>query len=215
MMRILIADDHPFIRKGIRETLAEELGALEIVEAANGIEAYESLLSRPFDIAIVDIAMPGKDGLELIKEVLALRPGLPFLVMSVYSEREFAERAYRAGARGYLAKSSPPPEFLEAVRRILGGKTYVSPEYGELLVQSLGARQGAEPSERLSDRELAVDRLIASGKSLTEIGRELKLSAKTISTYKTRAMEKLGLETNAELISYALQRRLGFSRPPV
>jgi DNA-binding NarL/FixJ family response regulator len=209
MMRILIADDHPFIRKGIRETLAEELGAHEIVEAADGIEAYEFLLSRPFDIAIVDIAMPGKNGLELIKEVLALRPGLPFLVMSVYSEREFAERAYRAGARGYLAKSSPPPEFLEAVRRILGGKAYVSPEYGELLVRGLGARGAAEPGQRLSDRELAVIRLFASGKSLTEIGKELRLSAKTVSTYKTRAMEKLGLETNAALIAYALEQRLG------
>jgi DNA-binding NarL/FixJ family response regulator len=129
--------------------------------------------------------------------------------MSVYSEREFAERAYRAGARGYLAKSSPPTEFLEAVRRILGGRAYVSPEYGELLVQGLGARRETEPGERLSDRELAMIRLIASGKSLTEIGRELRLSAKTISTYKTRAMEKLGLETNAALIAYALGRRLG------
>jgi len=208
-MRILIADDHPFIRKGIRETLAEELGPHEIAEASDGLEAYELLLGKRFDLAIVDIAMPGKDDLELIKEVLALRPGLPFLVMSVYSEREFAERAYRAGARGYLAKASPPTEFLEAVRRILGGRAYVSPEYGELLVQGLGSRREKEPGERLSDRELAVIRLIASGRSLTEIGRELKLSAKTISTYKTRAMEKLGLETNAALIAYALGRRLG------
>lgn len=208
-MRILIADDHPFIRKGIRETLADELGCLEICEAPDGIEAYRLLLSMPFDLAIVDIAMPGKDGIELIKEVLPLRPGLPFLVMSVYLEREFAERCYRCGARGYLAKACPPPQFLEAVRRILGGGTYVSSEYAELLVQRQGREPGAECAEELlTDRELAVLRRIASGKALTAIGRELNLSVKTVSTYKCRAMEKLGLRNNAELIAYALERGL-------
>ncbi len=209
-MRVLIADDHPFIRKGIRETLGESLGILEITEAEDGLSAYELLTTRPFDLAIVDISMPGKDGLELVKEALALRPGLPFIVMSVYSEREFAQRAYRAGARGYLAKSSPPGQFIEAVRRVLGGGTYVSPEYAELLVRREGRGSGDEsPEDSLTDRELAVLRLIASGKALTEIGRELNLSVKTVSTYKSRAMEKLGLGTNAELIAYALERGLG------
>jgi DNA-binding NarL/FixJ family response regulator len=205
-MRVLIADDHPFIRKGIRETLAEALGALDIEEACNGMEAFELLTSRPFDLAIVDIAMPEKDGLELIKEALDIRPDLRFLVMSVYSEREFAERAYRSGAKGYLAKVAPPAEFIEAVRRILGGNTYVSPEYAELLVCGLGLSQGTE--SQLSDRELAVLGLFAAGESLTEIGRQFHLSVKTVSTYKTRVMEKLGLETNAELIAYALERGL-------
>jgi two-component system, NarL family, invasion response regulator UvrY len=209
-MRILVADDHPFVRKGIRETLAEALGALEIEEASDGMEAFELLTSKAFDLAIVDIAMPRKDGLELIKETLALRPNLRFLVMSVYSEREFAERAYRSGAKGYLAKVSPPSEFIEAVRRILGGNRYVSPEYAELLVVGLGLSEGAE--SRLSDRELAVLGLFAAGASLTEIGRQLNLSVKTVSTYKSRTMEKLGLETNAELIAYALER--GLFRPP-
>jgi DNA-binding NarL/FixJ family response regulator len=203
-MRVLIADDHPFIRKGIRETLADELGCIEFCEAPDGIEAYRLLVSMPFDLAIVDIAMPGKDGIELIKAVLSLRPGLPFLVMSVYPEREFAERCYRCGAKGYLAKACPPPRFVEAVRRILGGGTYVSPEYAELLL----LRNGKEGAELLSDRELAVIRLFAAGKSLTEIGQELCLSVKTISTYKTRAMEKLGLETNVELIAYVHDREL-------
>lgn len=203
-MRILIADDHPFIRKGIRETLADELGCLEVYEAPDGTEAYRLLVSMPFDLAIVDVAMPGKDGIELIKEVLPLRPGLPFLVMSVYSEREFAERCYRCGAKGYLAKACPPPQFLEAVRRILGGGTYVSPEYAELLL----LRNGKQGTELLSDRELAVIRLFAAGKSLTEMGQELCLSIKTVSTYKTRAMEKLGLETNADLIAYVHDRNL-------
>jgi DNA-binding NarL/FixJ family response regulator len=205
-MRILIADDHPFVRKGIRDTLAEAVGALEIEEAADGMTAFDLLISRPFDLAIVDISMPGKDGLELIKDVRALRPELRFLVMSVYSEREFAERAYRGGAKGYLAKISPPSEFIEAVRRILGGGTYVSPEYAELLVSAGGVEK--DGAEQLSDREFDVLRRFAVGESLTEIGRQLHLSVKTVSTHKTRTMEKLKIETNAELIAYALDHNL-------
>jgi len=209
-MRILIADDHHFIRKGIRETLTEAFGLLEIDEASDGEEASKLLASRSYDLAIVDIAMPGKGGLELIKDALALRPSLRFLVMSVYSEREFAERAYRSGAMGYLTKASDPAEFIEAVRRILGGRSYVSPEYSELLVRGLG--QGQEASVSLSDRELAVLSLFSSGASLTEIGRKLHLSVKTVSSYKTRTMEKLGLTKNAELIAYALSNDLAL--PP-
>ncbi len=203
-MRILIADDHHFIRKGIRETLAEELSLHDVVEARDGLEAFELLTAEAFDMAIVDISMPGKGGLDLIKDVVALRPRTHFLVMSVYPEREFAERAYRNGAMGYLIKSGPPGEFIDAVRRILAGKKYVSPEYAELLVQGLGG--GPEEEERLSDRELSVIGLYAAGKSLSRIGEELHLSVKTVSTYKTRAMEKLGIDTNAQLIAYAVSR---------
>jgi DNA-binding NarL/FixJ family response regulator len=204
MMRILIADDHHFIRKGIRETLAEELGLHDVVEAADGLEAYEFLTKEKFDLAIVDISMPGKGGLDLIKDVMALRPHTRFLVMSVYPEREFAERSYRNGAMGYLIKSSSPEQFIDAVRRILAGKRYVSPEYAELLVQGLGG--GPAQDERLSDRELSVITLYAEGKNLSEIGEVLHLSVKTVSTYKTRAMDKLGLDSNAQLISYAVSR---------
>jgi DNA-binding NarL/FixJ family response regulator len=152
-MRVLIADDHPFVRKGIRETLIEAMDVVEIVEASDGMEAFRILSPGGFDLAIIDVAMPGKDGLDLIKETLALHPGLRFLVMSVYSEREFAERAYRCGSKGYLSKISPAGEFLEAVRRIQGGNTYVSPEYADVLVQGLGRRM--EEAARLSDRESA------------------------------------------------------------
>ncbi|HUX42441.1 MAG TPA: response regulator transcription factor [Rectinemataceae bacterium] len=210
-MRVLIVDDHPFIRKGIRETLSEAIGLLEIEDAADGNQAFELLRANYFDLVIVDVSMPGRDGLELIRDSLALRPNLRFLMMSVFAEREFAERAYRNGAMGYLAKSSPPSQFLEAVRRILGGQVYVSPEYAELLV--LGKTgESEEGGQRLSDRELAVLRRYAAGLSLMEIGRELHLSVKTVSTHKTRAMEKLGIESNAELISYALSH--GLARPP-
>jgi DNA-binding NarL/FixJ family response regulator len=207
-MRVLIADDHPFIRKGIRETLAEAIDLLEVVEVSDGDAAYELIAARPFELAIVDVSMPGRDGLELIKDALALRPGMRFLVMSVFPEREFAERAYRNGAMGYLAKASPPAQFLEAVRRILGGRPYVSQEYAEMLVLGQGPAEGAQ----LTDRELAVISRISSGESLTEIGERLRLSVKTVSTYKTRAMEKLGLSNNAELLAYALAH--GLARPP-
>ncbi len=201
MMRVLIADDHPFIRKGIRETLADELGIQQIEEAKDGLEAFDLLTSSSFDLAIIDISMPGKGGLDLIKDVLALRPQTRFLVMSVHPEREFAERAYRNGAMGYLDKSSPLDEFLGAVRRILCGRRYVSPEYAELLV--LGLDGGSDDEGRLSDREFTVLRFCAAGRHLVEIGEELHLSVKTVSTYKTRAMEKLGLGSNAELVAYA------------
>jgi len=211
MMRVLIADDHPFVRKGMRETLEEVFENCTVEEAPDGVAAYDLLARSRFDLAIVDIAMPGKGGLDLIKEALAFRPDLRFLVMSVYSEREFAERAYRSGAKGYLAKVSPPAEFIEAVRRILGGYVYVSPEYAEYLVSNLGMDRGR--GTELSDRELAVLSLFAAGESLTEIGRRLHLSVKTVSTYKTRIMEKLNLDTNAALIAYALER--GYSRTPL
>lgn len=201
---ILVADDHPFVRRGIRETLSEAFGSLDIAEAADGEGALEFLRGREVDLAIFDIAMPGKDGLALMEEALGLRPELRVLVMSVYSEQLFAERAYRGGAKGYLPKVSPPEEFVEAVRRILAGGLYVSPDFAELLLQGRGA--GVEREGQLSDRELDVLRLLAAGESLKEIGSELGLSAKTVSTYKTRAMEKLQIATNAELLAWTLEQ---------
>jgi len=216
MTRILVVDDHSFVRKGIRETLAEAMDLLSIEEAADGSQALEMLRSRAYDLAIIDISMPGKDGLALMKDALATNSALRFLVMSVYPEREYAERAYRSGAMGYLGKSSLPGEFLDAVGRILGGRTYVGAEYAELLVRrSLrGEARSPDPGggnqgqALLSDREFAVLRLFAEGKSLTLIGRDLNLSVKTVSTYKTRVMEKLGIGTNAELVAYALSHGL-------
>jgi two-component system, NarL family, invasion response regulator UvrY len=211
-MRVLIVDDHPFIRKGVRETLVDALAMVEIEEATDGDQAFDILAARAFDLVIVDVSMPGKDGLELIKDTLAIRPGVRFLMMSVFPEREFAERAYRDGAMGYLDKASPPAQFLEAVRRILGGRTYVSPEYAETLVA--GRERDREEGALLTDRELAVVARYSAGDSLMEIGRQLRLSVKTVSTYKTRAMEKLGLGNNAELIAYAIAHGLARPRSP-
>lgn len=138
-MRVLIADDHPFVRKGIREVLAEELGIRDIVETSDGLSAYDLLVSERFDLAVIDISMPGKDGLELMKDVLALRPTVPFLVMSVHPEQELAERAYQCGAKGYLGKLRPLSEFVEAARRILAGGVYVNPALAQTLVERLRA----------------------------------------------------------------------------
>jgi two-component system, NarL family, invasion response regulator UvrY len=214
-MRVLIADDHPFTRKGVRTILAEELGIEDVVEAENGMEAYDRLISESFDLAIIDLIMPGGNGLQLIKDVLALRPRMPFLVLSILPEREFAERAYKCGAKGYLGKIRPISDFIEAVRYILSGKTYVNPEFAQSLVERI---QGPRPLEktginRLSDRELAVLSLFGSGESLTEIGTELHISIKTVSTHKTRIMEKLHLRSNADLMVWALAQGLVPARP--
>lgn len=203
-MRVLIADDHPFVRKGIREVLAEELGIRDIVETSDGLSAYDLLVSERFDLAVIDISMPGKDGLELMKDVLALRPTVPFLVMSVHPEQELAERAYQCGAKGYLGKLRPLSEFVEAARRILAGGVYVNPALAQTLVERLRAPREKNGLDLLTDRELAVLRLYASGAPLTEIGKRLHLSVKTVSTHKSRAMEKLALRSNADLVAFAL-----------
>lgn len=214
-LRILLADDHPFIRRGVRETLLETFSSVAVEEATDGREALRLLTSRHFDLAIIDVAMPDMDGFEVMREALASKPDLRFLVMSVYSEHMFAERAYRGGARGYLSKVSAPGELVEAARRILAGNLYVSADFAESLVQALNDDSGHET--QLSDRELDVLRMIAAGESLKEIGAKLHLSAKTVSTYKTRTMEKLGIATNAELIAWAIEQGIAapLAPPPV
>jgi len=207
-MHILIADDHPFIRKGIRETLEEHLTGCTVSEAADGISAYSLLISKSFDLAIVDISMPGKDGLTLIRDVHALRPTARFLVLSVYTEMEFAERAYSNGAMGYLDKMCDPETMVSAVKHILKGNIYVSPTYAEVLVRRLSGAQSAVDQNVLTDREFSVLRMIAHGKPLKMIGEELNISIKTVSTHKKRIMEKLGKTTNAELIAYAIEHGL-------
>lgn len=207
-MKCLIADDHPFMRKGLRESLEMDFHFSEILEASNGLDAFNLLLGQEIGLAIVDISMPGKGGLELIKDVLAVRSQVKFLVLSVYPEREFAERAYLAGAKGYLGKMRPPQEFAAAVRYILRGRIYVSEEYSETLIRRLKKPKRNDLST-LSDREFTILNLFSAGESLTEIGKQLNISVKTVSTHKTRLMEKLDIGNNAELIAFALEQGLG------
>ena len=203
-MRILIAGDHPIVRKGVRETLLSAFTACEFIESDDGLEAYSYLTTETFDLAIVEVFMPGKNGVDLVKDVLSVRPQTRFLVLSACSECEFALRAYRNGAMGCLDNTEPLESLEAAAKRILSGKKYVSLEYAELLIREHGGERRRE--DRLSDRELCVIRSAAAGRRLSSIASELNLSVKTVSTYKTRAMEKLGISDNVELVVYASRR---------
>lgn len=208
MIRVLIADDHAIVRRGIRELLAEtpdiEVGA----EAATPAEALERVRREPFDVAVLDLSLPGRGGLDLLAELKAERPELPVLILTMHPEDQYAVRALKAGAAGYLTKESAPEVLVDAVRRVAGGGRYVSPALAEKLALHIGGAAGSEPHEALSDREFQVLRLLAAGRTVGEIAEELSLSVKTVSTYRARVLRKMGLKTNAELMQYAFRHKL-------
>lgn len=208
MTRILIADDHSIVRAGLRQILSEGLPHTEFRESSNAPETLSVLSSAPFDILILDLSMPGRSGLDLLKDVRAQFPKVPVLVLSMYPEDQYALRVVKAGAMGYMTKDSAPDELVNAVTRILNGGKYASPRLSEQLLSLLQEPSGTEPHEQLSDREFQVLQLIASGKTVSEVADQLTLSVKTVSTYRTRILEKLHLSTNAELTRYAMQRKL-------
>jgi two-component system, NarL family, invasion response regulator UvrY len=177
--RFLIADDHAVVRRGLREILADAFADAEFGEAANSSEALEKVWHGSWDVVILDITMPGRGGLDVLKEIKRTRPDLPVLVLSVHSEDQYAVRVLKAGASGYLTKDRAPEELETAIRRALGGDRYVSESLAQALVANLGLGQGAPPHQRLSDREFEVFRLIATGKSVSEIAALLSLSVKT------------------------------------
>ena len=207
-MRVLIADDHAVFRRGLRETLAEFFFKVTFGEAKTAQETVELVRRHAWDVVILDISMPGKSGLDVLDELRRLRPRLPILLLSMHPEEQFARRALKTGAAGYLTKESVPEELKEAVRKVVAGGRYVSATLAEKLAVDL--REGADTPlhELLSDREFQVLRMIASGKSVKDIAEELSLSVKTVSTYRARILEKSGMKTNAELIRYALQSQL-------
>lgn len=208
MIRVLLADDHAIVRAGLKEILADT-GDIEVAgEAANGQEVLARVSAQDFDVAVLDMSMPGRNGIELIKLVKAEKPKLRILVLSMHSEEQYAVRALKAGASGYLSKDSAADELVAAIRRIAGGGAYVTPETAERLALGAAPRAEAAPHTLLSDREFQVFRMIARGAAVGEIARELSLSVKTISTHKTRILEKMGLANQAELIRYALEHHL-------
>lgn len=207
-MRFLIADDHAVVRTGLRLILAEAYRDAEFGEAGDSREALEMALDKAWDVAIFDVSMPGRGGLDVLKEVHAQRPQLPILMLSMHAERQFAVRAFRLGAAGYLTKASAGTELLRAVQRLLSGSRYVSNTLAELLAAEIGNAGGGQPHERLSDREFEILRKIASGKTSKEIADELCLSGNTVSTYRARILEKMNLQTNAELTHYAISNGL-------
>lgn len=208
MTRILIVDDHTIVRHGLRNLLESEFDNLEIGEAADAREAVDLVIARPWDLLLLDINMPGRNGLEVLAEIRRLHASIPVLVLTSYPEGEFAVRAFQLGASGFLNKQTAFDELLAAVRRILGGGKYVTAALAEKLAAMLGGEIRAQPHEALSVRELEVLRLIAIGRTLKEISTELGVSEKTVATYRARISAKMGLGTKVELARYAMQHKL-------
>lgn len=207
-MRILLVDDHEVVRRGLRQMLAEEFDGLLCGEAATAAEALERLREAEWDLVILDIAMPGRDGLDLLAELHERWPGLRVLVLSMSPEQEYAVRALKKGAAGYLSKRSVARELIAAVRKVLAGEHYITPAVAECLAIELAACGAEEPHRRLSDRELQVLTLIARGRTVKEVAAELALSEKTVFTYRERLRLKLGLHNDVEMARYALKHQL-------
>jgi DNA-binding NarL/FixJ family response regulator len=208
MIRLLVADDHAIVRRGLRQVVAEAGDIAVTGEAATAAEVREKVGERKWDCVVLDLSLPGGNGLDLLAEVKRSRPDLPVLILTVHSEDQYAIRALRAGAAGYLTKESAPELLVEAVRKVVRGGRYLTPSVAERLAFNLGPEDGRAPHEQLSDREFQVLGLLASGKTVSQIADELGLSVKTVSTYRGRILEKMGLKTNAELTRYALQNKL-------
>jgi DNA-binding NarL/FixJ family response regulator len=208
MIRVVIADDHQILREGLKQLLLAA-GDLDVVgEAADGNEVLHRIRTLEFDVLLLDMSMPGKSGVELIKQVKAERPKLRIMILSMHEEHQYAVRAIRAGASGYLTKESAAAQLTAAIRKVAAGGAFITPEVAERL--ALDAMPNAEGPlhAALSDRELKVFNLLVSGLSVTEIAGRLHLSAKTVSTHKARLMEKLQVDSNAELVHYAVKHRL-------
>jgi two-component system, NarL family, invasion response regulator UvrY len=208
LIRALIADDHPLLRSGLKHILLMEADFHAPGEAENSDQALELIAGKPWDIVLLDIGMPGRNGLETLSEIKKLRPGLPVLILSMHSEEQFALRAIKAGASGYVTKTDAVADLVRAIRRVLAGRKYVSPALAEMLANAVGSGEERPLHEVLSDREYHVVCRIASGRNVSEIAEETSLSVKTISTYRTRALEKMGMHTNAELTRYAIRNGL-------
>lgn len=207
-LRILIADDHAVVRRGVIQLLAETVRPGIVDEAEDAASAIRKAAERDWDIVILDISLPGRTGLEALAEIKRLRPATPVLMLSMHPEDQYAIRALRSGASGYLTKDQAPEEIAKAVRRILAGGRYVSQELAEKLAAALDPAMDRAPHEALSEREYQVLRLIASGRTVSEIGRDLHLSVKTVSTYRARVLEKMGMASNADLTRYAIKAGL-------
>jgi len=208
MIKVLIADDHAIVRKGLKQILLEIPDMCVEGEAASAQETLRKVQQNHYDVLVLDILMPDRSGFVIIKEIKHLRPDLPILVLSVYSEDQYAVRVLKSGAAGYLTKECVPLELVGAIRKVVNGGKYISPALAEGLVTRLQTDIPDKPHESLSNREFQVMRRIAQGFTITEISRELALSVKTISTYRARLLSKMNIKSNAELIRYAIKNQL-------
>lgn len=208
MIRILITDDHAIVRQGLARILEKNQGMKIVAECDNGIDALNWLRDNDCDIALIDISMPGMNGIDLLKQLREEKPRVPVLVISIYPEDQYAVRLIKAGAAGYLTKGCAPAIVVEAVNQIAGGKKFISPIVAEMLANEFDAEYGKLPHETLSDREYQIFLMLAAAKTVSEIADALALSAKTISTYRSRILEKMHLRNNAELMHYAIEKQL-------
>jgi DNA-binding NarL/FixJ family response regulator len=208
MKRILIIDDHAVVRSGLRGIIGAQTEPTLFGEAGTPQEAINLARQQEWDLAILDLSLEGQSGLELLKELKQIRPKLPVLILSMHSEEQYARRAFKTGAAGFVTKDSPQIELVKAINKVLTGGRYVSSALAEKLVEYLEGDTDQAPHEALSNREFEVMRLLASGKTVGEIAALLSLSDKTISTYRARVMEKMGMKTNADLARYAVQNQL-------
>lgn len=208
MIRILIADDHAIVRQGLKQILEESREMKIVAEYANGADALRWIRANDCDVVLLDISMPGMNGIDVLKLLHEEKPKLPILILSIYSEDQYAVRLIRAGAAGYLTKESAPEVVMGAVRRVAAGKKYISPAVAEMLAGEFGAPEGKLPHETLSDREFQIFLLLASAKTVSEIADTLALSVKTVSTYRSRILGKMQLRNNAELMRYAVEKHL-------
>jgi len=212
MIRILIVDDHAIVRQGLRRILEEAKGMEVCAEAANGIEALKKLRARSFDVALLDISMPEKNGFDTLKQIMDGNNKIKVLILSMYPEDQYAVRLMKAGASGYMTKDAAPEQLVAAIRKVVAGQKYISPVLAELLLQECGVNSGKPSHELLSDREYQVLRLLGEGKKVSEIAAVLSLSVKTVSTHRTHILEKMKLKNNADLTFYVMENGL---RDPV
>ncbi|HEY1171312.1 MAG TPA: response regulator transcription factor [Verrucomicrobiae bacterium] len=207
-MRFLIVDDHAVVRQGLKQILNDSFRTATFGEAGNAQAALDKVWKEDWDVVMLDISMPGRSGLEVLKDIKKAKPKLPVLVLSMHPEDQFAVRVVRSGAAGYMTKESAPDELVGAIKKVLSGGRYISGALAEKMVMYLDVDAQKLPHEHLSDREFQVFKMIGAGKTVRDIAEELSLSAKTVSTYRTRILEKMSMKTNSELIHYAAHNSL-------
>ena len=208
MIRILIADDHAIVRKGLRQIIMEEFPSANVEEANDAENLVSKTLQQDWDVVICDLSMPGRSGLDALRQIKQSAPSLPVLIMSMHPEDQYALRVLKAGASGYLSKESIHDELIRAIRTVMLGKKFITPTVAEKLADAFDADSGRQQHELLSDREFDVFKLLSGGKSVSEIAAQLSLSVTTVSTYRARILEKMNMKSNAELTRYALEKGL-------
>lgn len=208
MMRIIVADDHSFIRRGLIQILRDEYPSVEIIEVGDGVSLIKEVVLHDFDLVISDIDMPGCSGLEALGQIKKIKPDLPVLILSIYTEELYAVRVLKAGASGYMNKNAAPEELINAIQRISMGRKYIPNEIAERLLMHLEKDKNKKPHELLATREFEIFKLLAMGKTISQIAEALSIAQTTVSTHRSRIMEKMGLATNSELTRYAMTHHI-------